>query len=136
MKNTKEKRTSFTNKSTEAVPVRAGWAEAALKLAEAGGEELLMGEFDNAKDSDFLSRSEQIRSVRGLEIATNSSTADEADIYQIALELFTSEKDAFNWLRLPHPLLDGETPLVAAKTSSGAQNVKNLLMATKYGGAA
>jgi len=37
------------------------------------------------------------------EIKVNSI---EADIYQMALDVFASEKDAFNWLRLPHSLLD------------------------------
>ena len=52
---------------SEAVPVRAGWAEAASKIAESGGDELLTGEFDNAKDSYFLRDDEQIRSLRELD---------------------------------------------------------------------
>ena len=34
-------------------PVRAGWAEAARKIAEAGGDALVMGEFGNASDSEL-----------------------------------------------------------------------------------
>jgi uncharacterized protein (DUF2384 family) len=54
--------------------------------------------------------------------------------YQMALELFATKQDAANWLHLPHPLLEWVSPLDAAKTSD--QNVKNLLMSMKYGGAA
>ena len=36
-----------------ASPVRAGWAEAARKIAESGGDELVMGEFGNADDRDL-----------------------------------------------------------------------------------
>jgi antitoxin MazE len=34
-------------------PVRAGWAEAAGKIAEAGDDALIMGEFGNAADAEL-----------------------------------------------------------------------------------
>ncbi len=37
-----------------ASPVRAGWAEAAKKVAEYGDDELVMGEFGNADDKDLV----------------------------------------------------------------------------------
>ena len=33
---------------------RAGWAEAAKRIAEAGDDELVMGEFGNAGDSELV----------------------------------------------------------------------------------
>jgi antitoxin MazE len=36
-----------------AKPVRAGWAEAAKKIAEAGDDALVMGEFGNEADADL-----------------------------------------------------------------------------------
>ena len=36
-----------------ASPPRTGWAEAARKIAEAGDDELVMGEFGNAEDSEL-----------------------------------------------------------------------------------
>jgi antitoxin MazE len=33
---------------------RAGWAEAAGKIAEAGDDELVMGDFGNAEDSELV----------------------------------------------------------------------------------
>jgi antitoxin MazE len=36
-----------------ASPSRTGWAEAARSIAEAGGDELVMGEFGNAGDSEL-----------------------------------------------------------------------------------
>jgi antitoxin MazE len=36
-----------------ASPPRKGWSEAAKKIAEAGDEELVMGEFGNEADSEF-----------------------------------------------------------------------------------
>ena len=35
-------------------PARAGWAEAAKRIAEAGDDELVMGEFGNAEDSELV----------------------------------------------------------------------------------
>jgi len=35
-------------------PTRAGWAEAARSIAEAGDDELVMGEFGNAEDSELV----------------------------------------------------------------------------------
>jgi antitoxin MazE len=37
-----------------ASPARTGWAEAARRIAEAGDDELAMGEFDNAEDSELV----------------------------------------------------------------------------------
>jgi antitoxin MazE len=34
-------------------PSRTGWAEAARRIAEAGDDELVMGEFGNAEDSEL-----------------------------------------------------------------------------------
>ena len=34
-------------------PARTGWAEAARRIAEAGDDELVMGEFGNAEDSEL-----------------------------------------------------------------------------------
>lgn len=58
------------------------------------------------------------------------------EIHDMAADIFATEEGASAWLRAPHPLLDNERPLDAVKTSYGAQAVKNLLMSTKYGGAA
>jgi antitoxin MazE len=37
-----------------AKPVRTGWAEAARKIAEAGDDTLVMGEFANASDTELV----------------------------------------------------------------------------------
>jgi putative toxin-antitoxin system antitoxin component (TIGR02293 family) len=58
------------------------------------------------------------------------------EIHDMAADIFATEEGASTWLRTPHPLLGNERPLDAVKTSYGAQSVKNLLMSTKYGGAA
>lgn len=35
-------------------PARAGWAQAARRIAEAGDDELVMGEFGNAEDTELV----------------------------------------------------------------------------------
>lgn len=37
-----------------AQPVRTGWAEASRKIAEAGDDSLVMGEFGNALDTELV----------------------------------------------------------------------------------
>jgi antitoxin MazE len=37
-----------------ALRVRTGWAEAARKIAEAGDDSLMMGEFANASDTELV----------------------------------------------------------------------------------
>lgn len=56
------------------------------------------------------------------------------ELDQMACDTFESEAEASRWLRQPHPMLDGETPLEAAKTGYGTQRVKDILLAIKYGG--
>jgi putative toxin-antitoxin system antitoxin component (TIGR02293 family) len=57
------------------------------------------------------------------------------ELDRMAADTFEQEAEASQWLRKPHPMLEGETPLEAAKTSYGAQRVKDILLAIKYGGA-
>jgi putative toxin-antitoxin system antitoxin component (TIGR02293 family) len=56
------------------------------------------------------------------------------ELDEMASDTFESDTDAANWLRRPHPMLDGESPLQATKTSFGAQRAKDILVAVKYGG--
>ncbi|MEK7663796.1 MAG: MbcA/ParS/Xre antitoxin family protein [Actinomycetota bacterium] len=56
------------------------------------------------------------------------------DLEKMANDTFESEEAASGWLRRPHPMLDGESPLEAAKTSFGTRRVKDILVALKYGG--
>ena len=56
------------------------------------------------------------------------------ELDEMASDTFASDEEAANWLRRPHPMLDGESPLEATKTSFGAQRAKDILVAVKYGG--
>jgi putative toxin-antitoxin system antitoxin component (TIGR02293 family) len=52
----------------------------------------------------------------------------------MARDTFETHEEAAAWLRQPHPMLDGETPLDCAKSGFGAERVKDILNAVKYGG--
>lgn len=52
----------------------------------------------------------------------------------LAKETFETPEEAAAWMRGPHPMLDGEAPLECAKSGFGAQRVKDILVAIKYGG--
>ena len=56
------------------------------------------------------------------------------EIEQLAHDSFETEDEARDWLKRPHPMLDGETPLQAAGTSFGADEVRSILVAIRYGG--
>jgi len=76
------------------------------------------------------------RSTKDLPLPTHSaeSVLRLLELDEIANDTFESEEAALGWLRRAHPMLDGESPLQAAKTSFGAQRVKDILVAIKYGG--
>jgi putative toxin-antitoxin system antitoxin component (TIGR02293 family) len=56
------------------------------------------------------------------------------DLSNMAEDTFATPGDAAAWLRKPHPMLDGETPLERAKSAFGTQQVRDMLVALKYGG--
>lgn len=56
------------------------------------------------------------------------------ELKELADDTFETEDAALGWLRRPHPMLDGETPLESAKTSFGSKRVKDILVAIKHGG--
>lgn len=57
------------------------------------------------------------------------------ELEKMANDTFESEEAALGWLRRPHPMLDGKSPLESAKTSFGAQRARGILVSIKYGGA-
>ena len=69
------------------------------------------------------------------EHVTNSQLLQQ-ELERMAADTFETSHDAAQWLRKPHPLLAGRSPLQAAQTEAGAQVVKSILVAIKYGGAA
>ena len=56
------------------------------------------------------------------------------ELDSLAEDTFETPEEAGAWLRRPHPMLDGESPIECAKSAFGAQRVKDILVATKYGG--
>jgi uncharacterized protein (DUF2384 family) len=49
-------------------------------------------------------------------------------------ETFATPTDARHWWRSPHPVLGGAAPSAAARTASGAERVREVLVALRYGG--
>lgn len=56
------------------------------------------------------------------------------ELEALAGDVFTSPEGAEAWLRKPHPMLDGQTPLDVATSHEGFQRVKDLLVNIKFGG--
>lgn len=57
-----------------------------------------------------------------------------AELEAVVLDVFASQPAAHDWLKTEHPLL-GESPITAASTSYGAERVREILTAVRYGGA-
>jgi len=57
-----------------------------------------------------------------------------SDLAQLAEGTLATAEEAAAWLRRPHPMLDGKTPLACAESAVGGQRVKDMLIAMKYGG--
>lgn len=52
----------------------------------------------------------------------------------LAANTFETAQDVDDWFLRPHPMLDGKTPQQFANTLEGAQIVRQILVAIKYGG--
>ncbi len=48
-------------------------------------------------------------------------------------EVFANQEKAIHWLRSPNPSLQGKTPLEAAQTDSGYQDVEDVLERIEHG---
>jgi len=72
--------------------------------------------------------------VQPISIAESTQRSRELDSF--AQEAFESLEEAAEWMRRPHPMLNGEAPRDCAKSSSGAERVKAILVAIKFGGVA
>lgn len=57
-----------------------------------------------------------------------------SELERMATDTFETREEAAQWLRTPHPMLDGDAPLQIAVTQAGAERVKDILTAIKYGG--
>jgi putative toxin-antitoxin system antitoxin component (TIGR02293 family) len=56
------------------------------------------------------------------------------ELVRLARETFETAVEARAWLKRPHPMLGGASPLERAKTGLGAQRVKDILVVIKHGG--
>ena len=59
---------------------------------------------------------------------------EKSELKILAANTFETVEDADDWFLRPHPMLDGESPQQAAQTAEGAQLVRQILVAIKYGG--
>lgn len=55
------------------------------------------------------------------------------DLHAIAAATFQTIAEADSWLRCPHPMLNGMTPLECAASEGGERRVRDLLKAIKFG---
>jgi uncharacterized protein (DUF2384 family) len=56
------------------------------------------------------------------------------ELVSLARETFETSGEARAWLRQPHPMLGGDSPVAYSKSRTGAQRVKDILIAIKHSG--
>jgi uncharacterized protein (DUF2384 family) len=66
-------------------------------------------------------------------VAAKSLRRMKIELETLAEETFETADEAAGWLRRPHPMLGGEIPLGCAKSSYGAERVRDILLSIKYG---
>ncbi len=85
-------------------------------------------------DLDRSTANRRVAKGQLLPIHSAESVLRLLELGQMAADTFETEDEASAWLRRAHPMLDGDSPLELAKTSFGAQRVKDILIAIRYGG--
>lgn len=55
------------------------------------------------------------------------------EMERMAADTFQTKAEAAQWLHTPHPMLEGKMPLQVAETPPGAERVRQILVAIKYG---
>ena len=85
-------------------------------------------------DLDRSTANRRVAKGQLLPIHSAESVLRLLELGQMAAETFETEDEASAWLRRPHPMLEGDSPLELAKTSFGAQRVKDVLIAIRCGG--
>ena len=83
-------------------------------------------------DKATLGRRE--KSGQRLDAAQTEAALRAMELVTLATEVFGSAKQAGRWLEKPHPLLDGKAPLDWAGNGYGAEKVKSMLYAIRFGG--
>lgn len=65
----------------------------------------------------------------------NTPSTINAELQSLVDTVFTGREAAAKWLASPHELLDGSSPSeVACGSDAGAERVRDMLLAIKYGG--
>jgi len=85
-------------------------------------------------DLDRSTANRRVAKGQLLPIHSAESVLRLLELAQMSTDTFETEEEASAWLRRPHPMLDGDSPLELAKTSYGTQRVKDILIALRYGG--
>ena len=86
-------------------------------------------------DMDRATAFRKVASDKPLPIHAAESVLRLLELNQMAEDTFESPEEAAAWLRRGHPMLGGESPLDWSRTAYGAERVKEILVAVKYGGA-
>lgn len=74
--------------------------------------------------------------IMGTASGCNLEHTNRRALYEWSRGMFQTRKDHRKWWHRPHPLLFGQSPWLMAQNDTGSVQVRNLLVALKYGGSA
>lgn len=128
-----DKKTQMLNNQSALHLIKRGISSKALALL---GDFLGIGRGQVAEylDMDRTTVTRHVTKDQDLPMHSAENILLLIEVAKMANDIFATDNEAFDWLCKPHPMLDGDNPFQAAKTSFGAQRVKDILVATKYGG--
>lgn len=87
----------------------------------------------NASASTFERR---IREDQALDTVASERLDRIASVSHLAHEVFESQREAVRWMSTPNKALGGEAPILLCETEIGARQVRRVLHALEWGGAA
>ena len=76
----------------------------------------------------------RVRNKKLLDPPQAEATIRTMELVTLAVETFGTAENGWLWLKKPHPLLDGISPLEYATNQYGAEKVKSMLYAIRFGG--
>ena len=92
------------------------------------------GDLANFMGLDRSTASRLSAADKPLPLHSTDSVLRLIELQELAEEVFGDQEAAKTWLHKPHPLFGEMQPVEIAKSSYGAQRVKQVLVAIKYGG--
>jgi len=79
-------------------------------------------------------RKEDVRTQSPVHSDVVATMETRKELARLLRTTFETSSDARRWWQSPHPMLNGVAPAVAVRTAAGALQLRDMLIALRYGG--